>query len=90
MAIKLTRKTARFVGVCSVEEAEPLLEWVQGQVNPRADLSACEHLHTALLQILLARHVHVTALPKDPWLCHWVAPLARQEAGAAAAAASAA
>jgi len=77
MGLNLNHKIARFSGICPVEDAGALHAWVQAQERPRADLSDCEHLHTALLQILLARHVEVTGLPKDPWLREWLAPLVR-------------
>jgi len=75
MTIKLGKKAARFTGVCTIEEAESLLDWVQAHSQPRADLGDCEHLHTALLQILMAHRVSVTRLPPDPWLQHWLRPL---------------
>ncbi len=80
MAIKLNKKAARFQGVCSIEEAETLLDWVQAQKEPKADLGECAHLHAALLQILLAHRVEVTRLPADPWLSSWVQELHESEA----------
>ena len=75
MAIKLGKKAARFSGVCTIDEAENLLDWVNGHQDPRADLGDCEHLHTALLQILLAHRVQVSRLPQNPWLQQWLQPL---------------
>ena len=86
MGLKLTKKTARFLGICSVEEAEALLDWTQGHSAPRADLSGCEHLHAALLQILLAREVEVVGLPQDPWLSTWLRPLVKKTPAVAVAA----
>jgi hypothetical protein len=82
MTVNVSRRTARFRGICGIEEAEPLLDWLRDGYGRRADLSACEHLHTALLQILLAHRVQVMALPPDPWLGLCLAPLQRPQPAA--------
>lgn len=67
--------TARFEGVCAVDEALPLAEWLEEAAEPRVDLGACTELHTALLQLLLAARPAVAVPPEDPFLRRWVAPL---------------
>ncbi|SMH33601.1 hypothetical protein [Azospirillum agricola] len=69
--------TARFEGVCAVDEALPLAEWLEAAAEPRVDLGACTELHTALLQLLLAAGpaVAVAVAPEDAFLRRWVAPL---------------
>jgi hypothetical protein len=55
----------RFDGRCTPEEAEALLEWLRRTPSPAADLSACDDLHMALAQLLLAARVHLCAPPPD-------------------------
>lgn len=59
---------AIFEGTCVPEEADALLDWLRRTRAPAADLSACQGLHTALAQLLLAAGVHVLAWPPDPLL----------------------
>lgn len=75
MTIRFDKGTAVVEGVCGPEEALELLEWLRGRKTPRVNLKACDHLHTAVLQILLAVRPKLTAPPDDPFLAAWVAPL---------------
>ncbi len=75
MPLSFTATQARFEGVCTVEEALPLLEFLRGSTGPEFDLSACTYLHTALLQLLLLASPGMVAPPVDPGLARWVAPL---------------
>jgi hypothetical protein len=77
MALVFTETQARFEGVCTVEDALPLLEFLTGSAAPEVDLSDCTHLHTALLQLLLAVRPEVAVSPVDPSLVRWVGPLLR-------------
>ena len=72
MPIEYRKNLAVLSEVIAVEEAEALLGWVQGRREPRADLGACSHLHTAALQVLMAAQVRVTAWPADPDLARWL------------------
>ena len=54
-----------FEGSCAPEEADALLEWLRCTPAPAADLSACDDLHTALAQLLLAARVRLRAPPLD-------------------------
>lgn len=44
----------RLVGLCRVEDAEPLAAMLQLEPGLHLDMSACEGLHAAVLQVLLA------------------------------------
>jgi len=72
MAIEYKKNLAIFSDVVSVEEAEALLEWMQKKTAARVDLSACEHLHPANLQVLMAARPVVSAWPKDAGLTTWL------------------
>ncbi|MCV2361983.1 hypothetical protein LNV23_00800 [Paucibacter sp. DJ1R-11] len=61
-----------FRGLVGVEDAETLLEWLQQRPSATADLSQCEHLHPANLQVLLAANIAVQAWPKDAGLKGWL------------------
>ncbi len=60
---------------CSVEEALALLEQLAVPVPPGVDLRACTHLHTALVQVLVACRPRVEAPPDDAFLARWLMPL---------------
>ncbi len=72
MPLTFTETQARFEDVCTVEEALPLFEFLNSGIAPEVDLSACTHLHTALLQLLLIARPKVAALPVDPGLARWL------------------
>jgi hypothetical protein len=83
MALNLGKHTAVLADVVSVEEAEPLAQWLRETPSPAVDLAGCTHLHTAALQALLAADATMTAAPTDDFLAKWVAPLFLPEAAAA-------
>ncbi len=74
MSITFRKQVAVFKGVCSVEEAEPLLEWLQSTPRGRINLKGCDHLHTALLQVLMVFRPALSSSPTDrePWC--WLLP----------------
>ncbi len=69
MPIVYEDDTARFLEVCAVDEALDLLEWLRGQSQPKIDLEACTHLHTALFQVIAATRPTIISLPEDAFLC---------------------
>lgn len=75
MPIRFDETTSWLEEVCAVEEAEPLLAWLQGGPDRRVDLGRCSHLHTAVLQVLLAARPVLAAPPEDGFLARHVAPL---------------
>ena len=58
-------------GVCGVEEAETVLNAILEAPQAAIDWSACNRLHTAVVQIILATKVPVRGICGDPWLQRW-------------------
>ena len=72
MSIESKKNQLFFKHVVSVEEAEELLEWLQKKPSAKVDFSACEHLHPANLQVLMAARPKVLAWPTDPAFSAWL------------------
>ncbi|MDD0812509.1 hypothetical protein PSQ20_19335 [Curvibacter sp. RS43] len=68
MGLEFQKKQVLLTGLVGVEEAENLLAWLQKKPGASADLSACEHLHPANLQVLMAARTPIKAWPADPLL----------------------
>ena len=68
MTIRYLKKHAALEGNVSVDDAEALAQWLQQQATPTVHLGKCEHLHAAVLQVLLALRPKISAAPADPWL----------------------
>ena len=68
MPVTLKKTVAVLKGTCTVEEAERLLEWLVEHPGGKVNLKDCEHLHTAVLQVLMATRPRVSAEPQDPFL----------------------
>ena len=75
MPIEFKKNLAIFRDEASVEEAEGLLEWLQTRPSAKADLSACSHLHTANVQVLMAAKTEVSSWPKNVELRAWLEPV---------------
>jgi hypothetical protein len=75
VSLQLGSRTAVLEGVVTVEDAEPLAAWLRTTRDPRVNLRRCTHVHTAVLQCLLAAGVTVSVPPADPFLKAWVLPL---------------
>lgn len=55
-------------GNCSVEEAETLHELLRTLHEPVLDLSGAQHLHTAIVQLIMVSKAEVRGLKPDPVL----------------------
>ena len=75
MPIEFKKNRAIFRDEVSVEEAEGLLEWLQKRPAAKADLSACNHLHTANLQVLMTAKTVISSWPKNAELRAWLEPV---------------
>jgi len=72
MAIEFLKNRVRLSEVIGVEDAEPLLEWLQNNPNAQVDLSACTHLHPANLQVLMVAKPAISVWPTDTGLAAWL------------------
>jgi hypothetical protein len=75
MPLTFGEDTILIEGVCGVEEAMPLLEFLQTHGAARIDMRACTHLHSATLQVLMASAERVTDLPEEEFLRRWLTPV---------------
>ncbi|WP_035693593.1 hypothetical protein [Azospirillum halopraeferens] len=66
--IRLEGTIAHLEDVCPVEEAEELLEMLQGHAVTALHLGACTALHTAVFQLVRASCLPVMSAPADPIL----------------------
>jgi hypothetical protein len=72
MAIQFDTGVVLLDGVVSVEDAEQLLEQLQGKAHAQVDFSRCSYVHPANIQVLLAAGVTVSAWPGDAALAGWL------------------
>ncbi len=75
MPITMTDNVAIFEGTCAVEDAEPLFEWLRLTAAPQVDLSRCDHVHTSVLQTLLALRPVIVAASPDALLVRLLGPV---------------
>jgi len=64
MAIEIKKGLALLKGEVTIEEAEELFNYFLKTKKPRVDLSECEYLHTAVLQLLLVFQPELVKLPE--------------------------
>ncbi len=75
MAVRYADERVVLSGVISVEEAETLCRLLCEHPGAAVDLGACQRLHTAALQVLLAARRPVAVPPQDVFLELFIAPL---------------
>jgi hypothetical protein len=57
-----------FIGPCPIDEAEALHDALRDIEHPVFDLSEAGHLHTAIVQLIMASAGLVRGVPADPVL----------------------
>lgn len=77
MPVLIDRERITLEGHCAVEEAMPLLEALQADPGRAVHMADATHVHTAVLQVLMAANAKVSAPPKDAFLSRAIAPLTR-------------
>lgn len=60
-------------GPCPVDDAEPLLQFLQATPAARCDWAKCGHLHSAVIQVILAARPVLVGPCGDPWVEAWIA-----------------
>lgn len=74
MSVRLDGNVIILEGQCRVEDAEPLLGWLQADRGRTVDLTDAEHLHAAVLQVLMALQPAVRGTARDAFLRDWIIP----------------
>ena len=74
MSVRLDGNVIILEGPCRVEDAEPLLGWLQADRGRTVDLAGAEHLHAAVLQVLMALRPTIRGTAGDTFLRDWIAP----------------
>jgi hypothetical protein len=77
VTVRLADHIIHLEGSCRVEDAEPLLRFLQEDRGRIVDLTAADHLHAAVLQILLALEPVTRTGNSDPFLARWIEPVLR-------------
>jgi len=78
MPIAYKKTVAVFDGVCAVEDAETLCNWLEEHPKGKLNLKECTHLHSAIFEVLMKMQPTASALPKDEALAAWVAPFVKR------------
>jgi hypothetical protein len=74
MSVRMDGNVIILEGPCRVEDAEPLLGWLQADRERIVDLAGAEHLHAAVLQVLMALRPTMRGTAGDAFLRDWIAP----------------
>lgn len=69
--------TIELAGRCGVEDAEALQGFLLEAPRSTVEWSGCQHLHSAVLQVLLIGKPRVLGTPSNTFLRTHVAPLLR-------------
>ena len=72
MVIEIKDNVIKLNGICKVEEAETLLEHLKSNPGMVIDASNAEHIHTSLIQVIMALNTKIKALPKNEELSKWI------------------
>jgi hypothetical protein len=75
MSARLDGNVILLEGACRVEDAEPLLGWLQADRGLIVDLTDAEHLHTAVLQVLMALRPAFKGIARDVFIREWLTPV---------------
>lgn len=70
MTVRVDESVVHLTGRCLPEDAEPLLEILASGLT-QVDLAACEHLHSAVFQLLMAGRVQIRG-ELSPFLGEWL------------------
>jgi hypothetical protein len=81
MPIRYEGETIHMEGFCAIDEAEELLRFLELHRGAQVVLTECQHLHTALLQLLLSYRVCLAGEAYNPFVSKWIVPMLRAHGG---------
>jgi hypothetical protein len=75
MTVRVTEQGAIMLeGSCPAEDAETIARMLLLDPDASVDWRACDHAHTAIVQVLLAARPVMVGPPRSLFLRDWVAP----------------
>jgi hypothetical protein len=74
MSVRIERDVIYLEGDCGVEDAEPLASALDGGIDRRVNVLLCRHLHSAVVQALLAFRCSLEGEPPEGFLTRFVLP----------------
>jgi len=81
MTVRVTAEgTIELAGPCGVEDAEVLQRHLLAAPRSTVEWSSCEHLHSAVVQVLLAGKPRIRGWPSNAFLRAHIAPLLQRAA----------
>lgn len=73
--IRYEGNTIHMDSFCAIDEAEGMVRFLEEHSSPRVELTQCQHMHTALLQLLLSYRVELAGEAYNPFISKWIVPL---------------
>ena len=75
MPICYEGETATLRGQCGVAEIDELVPFLERHPDATVSLDGCQHMHTAVFQLLRSRRTKVTGTPDNMFILKWLYPL---------------
>jgi len=72
MSIEFKNDCIYFSATVEVEQAEPVLAWLQENACCGVDFSHCAHIHPAVIQVLLSAGLPALRWPENKQLAMWL------------------
>ena len=72
MPVIIHEKSVILDGVCTTEDAEPLMQWLLAHPGGKVQLKDCTNMHSSVLQSLMAGQVQCVDWTADSNLTAWL------------------
>ena len=79
MTVVIEKDRILIQGICGADDVEVLMSALRAHGSSIVDLSEADHLHTAILQVLLAFRPSITGTPRDTFIRTWLIPILAAE-----------
>jgi hypothetical protein len=74
MSVRLADGAIVLEGDCPVDEAEALLELLLDNPDAPVDWTACDQLHSSVIQVLIVARRSIRGKPGGAFLRRWIVP----------------
>jgi len=79
MSVVIEKDRILIQGIYGADDVEVLMSALRAHGSSIVDLSEADHLHTAILQVLLAFRPSITGTPRDTFIRAWLIPILAAE-----------